>query len=182
MTSRLLVSLVFLLAIDLVSAYVIEDTYSGAEDVLDAISNLDDVQERNLPKEPLVHIPRLKEKHKDSFLEVSQEDAFETIKTRAMKLAANECSNITVKERNLEAERESSLRPNYQAFQHGSKNFMTDEQYNAAAKSEKCSACVLNTLCNETETRNLLNINPSLSEWVQHIYIYIQFRFTTVWF
>ena len=71
MTRRLLVSLVFLLAIDLVSAYVIEDTYSGAEEVLDAISNLEDVQERNLPKEPLVHIPRLKEKHKDSLLEVS---------------------------------------------------------------------------------------------------------------
>ena len=156
MNRRLLVSLIFLLAIDLVSTYVIEDTYRHIEDT--------DVQERNLPKEPLVHIPRLKEKHKDSFLEVSQEDAFETIKRRAMKLAANECSNITVKERNLEAERESSLRPNYQAFQHGSKNFMTDQQYNAAAKSEKCSACVLNTLCNDTSIRQLLNINTSLPE------------------
>ena len=178
MNRRLLVSLIFLLAIDLVSTYVIEDTFSGTGEVLDEISNLEDVQERNLPKKPLVLIPRLKEKHKDSFLEVSQEDAFETIKTRAMKLAANECSNITVKERNLEAERESSLRPNYQAFQHGSKNFMTNEQYNAAAKSEKCSACVLNTLCNDTSIRQLLNINTSLPEWVQHIYIYIQFRFT----
>ena len=165
MTRRLLVSLVFLLAIDLVSAYVIEDTYSGAEEVLDAISNLEDVQERNLPKEPLVHIPRLKEKHKDSLLEVSQEDAFQTIKDRAMELAANEC-NITVKERNLKKERESALRPYYQAYQHGSKNFMAEEEYNAAAKSEKCSACVLNTLCNETAIRQLLNIDPSLSEWV----------------
>ena len=164
MNRRLLVSLVFLLAIDLVSAYVIEGTFSGAGEVLDEISNLEDEQERNLPKDPLVNIPRLKEKHKDSFLEISQEDAFETIKTRAMELAANECSNITVKERHLEAERESSLRPNYQAFQHGSKNFMTDEEYNAAAKSEKCSACVLNTLCNETRIRQLLRINTSLSE------------------
>lgn len=163
MNRRLLVSLVFLLAIDLVSAYVIEDTFSGAEEVLDDISNLEDVQERNLPKDPLVHIPHLKEKHKDSLLEVSQEDAFETIKNRAMELAANEC-NITVKARNLEAERESSLRPNYQAYQHGSKNFMADEEYNTAAKSEKCSACVLNTLCNETSIRRLLNINPRLSE------------------
>ena len=163
MTRRLLVSLVFLLAIDLVSAYVIEDTFSGAEEALDEISNLDDVQEGNLPKEPLVHIPRLKEKHKESFLEVSQEDAFSTIKTRAKELAANEC-NITVKARNLEKERESALRPNYQAYQHGSKNFMTDEEYNAAAKSEKCSACVLNTLCNETSIRRLLIINPRLSE------------------
>ena len=164
MNRRLLVSLVFLLAIDLISAYIIEDTFSGADEVLDEISNLEDVQERNLPKDPLVHIPRLKEQHKDSFLEVIQEDAFETIKTRAMELAANECSNITVKERNLEAERESSLRPNYQAFQHGSKNFMTEEEYNAAAKSEKCSACVLNTLCNDTSIRQLLNIDTSLPE------------------
>ena len=163
MTRRLLVSLVLLLAIDLVSAYVIEDTYSGAEEVLDAISNLEDVQERNLPKEPLVHIPRLKEKHKDSFLEVSQEDAFQTIKARAIELAENEC-NKTVKERNLKKERESALRPYYQAYQHGSKNFMAEEEYNTAAKSEKCSACVLNTLCNETKIRDLLNINSSLSE------------------
>ena len=163
MNRRLLVSLIFLLAIDLVSTYVIEDTFSGTGEVLDEISNLEDVQERNLPKEPLVHIPRLKEKHKDSFLEVSQEDAFQPIKTRAMELAANEC-NITVKERNLKKERESAMRPYYQVYQHGSKNFMAEEEYNAAAKSEKCSACVLNTLCNETETRNLLNINPSLSE------------------
>ena len=163
MTRRLLVSLVFLLAIDLVSAYVIEDTYSGAEEVLDAISNLEDVQERNLPKEPLVHIPRLKEKHKDSFLEVSQEDAFQTIKARAIELAENEC-NITVKERNLKKERESALRPYYQAYQHGSKNFMAEEEYNTAAKSEKCSACVLNTLCNETKIRDLLNIDSNLSE------------------
>ena len=163
MTRRLLVSLVLLLAIDLVSAYVIEDTYSGAEEVLDAISNLEDVQERNLPKEPLVHIPRLKEKHKDSFLEVSQEDAFQTIKARAIELAENEC-NKTVKERNLKKERESALRPYYQAYQHGSKNFMAEEEYNTAAKSEKCSACVLNTLCNETKIRQLLNIDPSLSE------------------
>ena len=163
MNRLLLVSLIFLLAIDLVSAYVIEDTFSGTGEVLDEISNLEDVQERNLPKEPLVHIPRLKEKHKDSFLEVSQEDAFETIKNRAMELAANEC-NITVKARNLEAERKSSLRPNYQAYQHGSKNFMADEEYNTAAKSEKCSACVLNTLCNETKIRDLLNIDSNLSE------------------
>ena len=177
MNRRLLVSLIFLLAIDLVSTYVIEDTFSGTGEVLDEISNLEDVQERNLPKEPLVHIPRLKEKHKDSFLEVSQEDAFQTIKTRAMELAANEC-NITVKERNLKKERESAMRPYYQAYQHGSKNFMTEEEYNTAAKSEKCSACVLNTLCNDTSIRQLLNINTSLPEWVQHIYIYIQFRFT----
>ena len=163
MNRRLLVSLVFLLAIDLVSAYVIEDTFSGAEEVLDEISNLEDVQERNLPKDPLVHNPHLKEKHKDSLLEVSQEDAFETIKNRAMELAANEC-NITVKARNLEAERESSLRPNYQAYQHGSKNFMAEEEYNAAAKSEKCSACVLNTLCNDTSIRKLLRINTNLPE------------------
>lgn len=163
MTRRLLVSLVFLLAINLVSAYVIEGTYSGAEEVLDAISNLEDVQERNLPKEPLVHIPRLKEKHKDSLLEVSQEDAFQTIKARAIELAENEC-NVTVKERNLKKERESALRPYYQAYQHGSKNFMAEEEYNTAAKSEKCSACVLNTLCNETSIRDLLNIDPSLSE------------------
>ena len=163
MNRRLLVSLIFLLAIDLVSTYVIEDTFSGTGEVLDEISNLEDVQERNLPKEPLVHIPRLKEKHKDSFLEVSQEDAFQPIKTRAMELAANEC-NITVKERNLKKERESAMRPYYQAYQHGSKNFMTEEEYNTAAKSEKCSACVLNTLCNDTSIRQLLNINTSLPE------------------
>ena len=163
MNRRLLVSLVFLLAIDLVSAYVIEDTFSGADEALDEISNLEDVQERNLPKDPLVHIPRLKEKHKDSFLEVSQEDAFHTIKARAMDLAANEC-NITVKERNLKKERESALRPYYQAYQHGSKDFMAEEEYNAAAKSEKCSACVLNTLCNETSIRKLLGIDTSLPE------------------
>ena len=168
MNRRLLVSLIFLLAIDLVSTYVIEDTFSGTGEVLDEISNLEDVQERNLPKEPLVHIPRLKEKHKDSFLEVSQEDAFQTIKTRAMELAANEC-NITVKERNLKKERESAMRPYYQVYQHGSKNFMAEEEYNTAAKSEKCSACVLNTLCNDTSIRQLLNINTSLPEWVQHI-------------
>ena len=163
MNRLLLVSLIFLLAIDLVSTYVIDDTFSGTGEVLDEISNLEDVQERNLPKEPLVHIPRLKEKHKDSFLEVSQEDAFQTIKTRAMELAANEC-NITVKERNLKKERESAMRPYYQAYQHGSKNFMAEEEYNTAAKSEKCSACVLNTLCNDTSIRQLLNINTSLPE------------------
>ena len=70
MNKRLLVSLIFLLAIDLVSTYVIEDTFSGTGEVLDEISNLEDVQERNLPKEALVHIPRLKKNTKTASLEL----------------------------------------------------------------------------------------------------------------
>ena len=159
MTSRSLVSLAFLLALGLASAYVFDGTHPKTgtmedmakakvkEKKLNEMSSLDKIRYRSLPKESLV-----------------EEDVPASIKKEA-KILAMKCSKIVhVTPRFQKKERQSALKKFYQAIQHGKKNFMSDAKWLAAKKSEVCSACVLNALCKQTKIHKILNINPNFNK------------------
>ena len=178
MASRSLVSLAFLLALGLASAYVLDDTYPETdtmedmttfkieEEMLDKMSRLDKTRDGSMPKEPVDEMSSL-EKIRDGSLPkepLVEQDVPASIKREAKILAITCSRNVRVPRRFQRKERQSALRKFYQAIQHGKKNFMSDAKWLAAKKSEVCSACVLNALCKQTKIHNLFNINPSFRQ------------------
>lgn len=49
-----------------------------------------------------------------------------------------------------------ALRKNYQAFQRGEKEFISNEKWKKAKKSEMCTTCVLDGLCKNASIQDLL--------------------------
>ena len=174
MTSRSLVSLAFLLALGLASAYVLDDTYPETdtmedmattkieEEMLDEMSTLDKIHDRSLPKKPVDERFNLK-KIRDRSLPkepLVEEDIPASIKDLINRLKDN-CKKQRVLFRSKKKERKSALRKFYQALIHFKKNFISNEKWEKAKKSELCSTCVLNALCKNASVQAILNIKSS---------------------
>ena len=155
MASRLLIcQLVFVLVLAQASSSILDDTSSlggndAIEDTLeiendtqDKNSGLDEINDSNLPEEEFDEMTSLDEIDDESLPGELMPESDPLWSTERAKLIEKSCRRRTS---HLQARRtkKTALRLYYQAYQHGKKSSVNDEEWEKALKSEKCSACVL---------------------------------------
>ena len=154
MAIRLVIcQLVFVLVLAQASSSILDDTssVSGAiedtpeieDETPDKNSGLDDINDSNLPEE--------------EFDEMTSLDEIDEIQREARHLE-NSCRQIAKPVFRARYTKKPALRLYYQAYQHGKKSSINDEELEKALKSEKCTACVLNRLCRNSTILRLLRI------------------------
>lgn len=157
MARHLLVSLVFLLLVmDLASPNVVGEKDSVAEKMMNKIT-YQDVHDKSVRKESLDEVSTLVKGLDKSFSTFNNDVPLLLTINAAKKLAQGKC-NLTVPSRNRKKERKSALRKDYQAYQHGVKDFISDKKWLDAKRSEKCTSCVLDELCKDLSVLGELSI------------------------
>ena len=152
-------SLIFALTLGLASSYVLDDIYSSKEE-------FEENETKEVENEKRDDIPDLNGSwSSDELDDVMVEDLPQSIIDKAKNLANGKCSKVYVQPRNRVEEKKGAQKKFYQSFQHGEKSSMSDEKWLKVKKSEQCTTCVLNKLCNEmsAETLKQLNIESTLT-------------------
>ena len=124
------------------SSGAIEDTAEIEDETPDKNSGLDEINDTNLPEEEFDEMTSLDEIDDESLPgELMPESDLPGSTKRARRMERS-CRRRTS---SLQARRtkKPALRLYYQAYQHGKKGPVNDEEWEEALKSEKCSACVL---------------------------------------
>ena len=127
----------------------IEDTPEIEDETPDKNSGLDDINDSNLPEE--------------EFDEMTSLDEIDEIQREARHLEKS-CRQIAKPVFRARYTKKPALRLYYQAYQHGKKSSINDEEWEKALKSEKCTACVLNRLCRNIKILTSLGIKRT-SGW-----------------
>lgn len=156
MAKCFLVSLLFLLVMDLASPNVADEKNSVAEKMMNKIT-YQDVHDKNVDKKSLDEVSTLDKGLDKSFPTFNNDVPLLLTISTAKKLAQGKC-NLTVPSRNRKKERKSALRKDYQAYQHGVKDFISDKKWLDAKRSEKCTSCVLDELCKDLSVLGELGI------------------------
>ena len=174
MAIRLVIcQLVFVLVLAQASSSILDDTssVSGAiedtpeieDETPDKNSGLDDINDSNLPEEEFDEMTSLDEIDDESLPEelMAEKDLPEPSKRKIQRVARHlekSCRQIAKPVFRARYTKKPALRLYYQAYQHGKKSSINDEELEKALKSEKCTACVLNRLCRNSTILRLLRI------------------------
>ena len=174
MAIRLLIcQLMFVLVLAQASSSILDDTSSGSgaiedtpeieDETPDANSGLDDINDSNLPEEEFDEMTSLDEIDDESLPEelMAEKDLPTPTKReiqRVARLFERRCRRGAKRGFRAKYTKKPALRLYYQAYQHGKKSSINDEEWKKALKSEKCSACVLNRLCRRRRILRLLGI------------------------
>lgn len=174
MAIRLLIcQLVFVLVLAQASSSILDDTSSGSgavedtpeieDETPDENSGLDDINDSNLPEEEFDEMTSLDEIDDESLPEelMTEKDLPEPTKRKIQRVARHLEKRCRWRAKRVFRARytnKPALRLHYQAYQHGKKSSINDEELKKALKSEKCSACVLNRLCRRRWILRLLGI------------------------
>jgi len=174
MAIRLLIcQLLFVLVLAQASSSILDDTSSGSgaiedtpeieDETPDANSGLDDINDSNLPEEEFDEMTSLDEIDDESLPEelMAEKDlptsTKDTIHQKARRLERR-CRRRAKRVFRARYTKKPALRLYYQAYQHGKKSSINDEEWKKALESEKCSACVLTRLCRSKKILKLLRI------------------------
>ena len=121
----------------------IEDTPEIEDQTPDKNSGFDDINDSNLPEE--------------EFDEMTSLDEIDEIQREARHLEKS-CRQKAKPVFRARYTKKPALRLYYQAYQHGKKSSINDEEWKKALESEKCTACVLNRLCRNSKILRSLGI------------------------
>ena len=175
MAIRLLIcQLVFVLVLAQASSSILDDTSSGSgaiedtpeieDETPDENSDLDDINDSNLPEEEFDEMTSLDEIDDESLGEelMAEKDLPEPTKSkiqRVVRRLERRCRRRAKRVfRAKYTKKRPALRLYYQAYTHGKKSPINDKELKEALKSEICSACVLNRLCRKKGIQRLLGI------------------------
>ena len=139
----------------------IEDTPQIEDETPDENSGLDDIN--NLPEEEFDEMTSLDEIDDESLPEelMAEKDLPEPTKRKIQRVARQLEKGCRWRAKRVFRARytkKPALRLYYQAYQHGKKSSINDEEWKKALESEKCTACVLNRLCRNSKILRSLGI------------------------
>ena len=164
MASHLICSLILCVALGMASTYIIEDSHQDKTTMEDIERAQIEKLARKMLKQEDKDTTRLHKEEPDVDEEdITQEDASSFIEELAKNLTV-ECKLLPVPTKSKKKEKQAACLKNYQIYQHGDKSIISDQKWFESKKSEICSACVLERLCNRSDVRDELNIDSSLPE------------------
>ena len=175
MAIRLLIcQLMFVLVLAQASSSILDDTSSGSgvtedtpeieDETPHKNSDLDDINDSNLPEEEFDEMTSLDEIDDEGLpgelMPESDPRRRTNVKSVIRRLARRFKRSCRRRTSHLQVRRtkKPALRLYYQAYQHGEKSSVNVKEWKEALKSEQCSECVLNRLCRIRWIRRKLRI------------------------